>query len=146
MPTCPSPLIPPHLFSLSLSLSHSFPLTHSLTHSSSFSLSLSFSLSFNPSPTVPLLIYLTVSLATLSATRGCNPIHTTLSLPHSSSRNVLSRLNPCDRSLPSSPVASRGFSPSLRTHPRSFPPRHCVSFYLQPSRFLSLFSPVMPMA
>lgn len=51
---------------------------------------------------LPPFDYLSLSLSiTLNATRGRNPIRATLSLPHSSSRNIPSRLNPCDCPPPS---------------------------------------------
>lgn len=134
MPTCPSllPSLPCYCF-------HPSP-TFSLHPPLFLVLSLSISLSPSPSIYLSFSLFLSFPLSHYPRHRGRNPIHTTLSVPHSSSRNVPSRLNPHNpspfssftaRSLTSSPPPAS--LPACLLPSRWSHPRHCASFHPQPS-------------
>lgn len=122
-------------------------LTHLLSSSPSFSRSLSLSLSLSPSPSLSIYLslsfFLFLSLSHYSRHRGRNPIHTTLSVPHSSSRNVPSRLNPHNPS-PFSSFTARSLTSS--------PPPACLPACCPPAGLIlvivpaSILNPPFPLA
>lgn len=133
MPTCPSllPSLPCYCFHPSPTFSLHPPLFLIL----SLSFSLTFYLSFS--------LFLSFPLSHYPRHRGRNPIHTTLSVPHSSSRNVPSRLNPHNPS-PFSSFTARSLtsSPPPASLPACCPPAGLI-LVIVPA---SILNPPFPLA